>query len=60
MKDALSCYESLGRQSNDINVDVGIVNCYLQIDQPHTASILVKGLVGKVVRFILTIFESWG
>jgi hypothetical protein len=45
-KDALACYESLGRNSSD--VDCGIVNCYLQIDQPHTASVLVKGLMEKV------------
>ena len=44
--DALSCYESIGK-TGEKGVDLikGMLRCYLEIDRPHTASILIEGLL---------------
>lgn len=50
-QDALACYEALGkRQLGDEAIKKGLVRCYLEIDQPHLASMLLKGLDSKMSR----------
>ena len=47
-QDALSCYESLGKTMKDsLELKSGLLKCYLEMDQPHSASTLAKGLVAK-------------
>ena len=53
--DALACYESMGKDAakggggggGSEDVLAGIVKYYLEIDRPHTASSLAKGLVQR-------------
>ena len=43
-QDALACYSSLGRQQKDsLALRSGMLRCYLEMDQPSTAAMLVKG-----------------
>ena len=45
-QDALACYESLGKSQKDsIELKSGMLRCYLEIDQPHSASMLTKGFI---------------
>ena len=44
-QDALACCETIGRKDKDPTFSARILQCYLEMDQPHTASTLAKGLV---------------
>merc|ERR1719470_99881 len=48
-QDALCCYERQGKTvGGDVqSVNLGIIQCYLSIDQPATAASLAAGLVAK-------------
>ena len=47
-QDALACYESLGKSNNEsLELKSGMLRCYLEMDQPHTTSMVVKGLVER-------------
>ena len=46
-QDDLCCYERQGKTVRDANVNLGIIQSYLSIDQPATAVNLAAGLVAK-------------
>ena len=46
-QDDLCCYERQGKTVRDANVNLGIIQSYLSIDQPATAVSLAAGLVAK-------------
>jgi serine/threonine-protein kinase ATR len=48
--DALACYESVGKSTKCQGAEdeaCGMVRCYLEIDRPHTAAALAKGLLQR-------------
>ena len=45
-QDALACYERLGKDRQySIELKSGMLRCHLEMDQPHSASMLVKGFM---------------
>ena len=48
VQDALACYSSLGRHHKDsLDLRSGMLRCYLEMDQPSTAAMLVKSLMER-------------
>ena len=45
-QDALACYERLGKDRRySTELKSGMLRCYLEMDQPHSTSMLVKGFM---------------
>lgn len=44
-QDALGCYEGLGKSEKETSVEIvrSVLECYLHLDKPHTASSLAEG-----------------
>ena len=47
-EDAIACYESMGNElNNTLELKSGLLKCYLEMNRPHTASMLVKGMIER-------------
>ena len=47
-EDAIACYESMGHELNStLELQSGLLKCYLEMNRPHTAAMLVKGMMKR-------------